>query len=187
MTICEDFGGIEVTTKNAFGIGYINRKVLLKITWVSYGAYTITVQKAAELPMSANKYTEPKTDYSISITPEQVDKVAELFEAAETPERMQCYKPFYEDYDPDRSMFDMEHDTLFQAFKQKDRVILTNINFVCGVPSSMDSLNMTFEDYLKFKAYLDSKRDQVFYSGVKFGPAGVEAVWCGEKKPDHVK
>jgi hypothetical protein len=186
MTICEDFGGIEVTTKNAFGIGYIARKVMLKITWVSCGHYSIAVQKAQELPIHANKHTEPKTDYTIHMTPEQVDKVAELFEAAPSPERMQCYKPFYEDFDPDRGMFDMGHDTLFQAFRQKDRVVLANTYFVCGLPSGMDTLNMTFEDYKRFKEYLDSKRDQVFYSGVKFGPAGVEAVWAGPK-PDFVK
>lgn len=187
MTICESLGEFETNTKKYGLFGVVNRKVKLKVTWVSCGTYSIDVQKFEELGVDSNKYTEPKTDFQMHMTPDHVEKVAELFDAAVTPDRMSSHKPFYEDYDPDRCMFDMGHDTLFQAFRQKERVILTNIYFEMGVPTSMDSLNMSFDEYKKFKAFLDERKDQIFYSGVKIGPAGVESVWVGPEKPDHVK
>lgn len=167
MTISIQIGELETQTKKRDLFGYAELKIKLQVTWHSCGCYAIWVEKMESLD---NKYIEPKTGFSLHMNPEHLEKVAEMFPNAPVRPRMETHKPFYEDYDPDRGMFDFGHDTLFQAFKdplENNRVIIANINFNGGIPSSLDSLSLDFDEFKKLKTLIDDKKGEIFYSGVK--------------------
>ena len=130
MTISEDIGKIKVTLAHDGLIGMRSREVELDVTWVSCGVYQVEYWR----PRNAENHEVLVTDdwyppnTSISFTPEQFEKVAELYPNAPKHERGECYKPFYEDYDLDRGMFDFEYDRLFQAFKDPHYISLTTPN-----------------------------------------------------------
>ena len=121
--------------------------------------------KNHEVIVEENWY--PPNTY-ISFTPEQFDKVIELYPLALENERSQCYKSFYEDYDFSRGMFDFCDDTLFQAFKQDGRVYLVQHLFSYGAPTTHTNvLGLNIDDLKKLKELLDSKKGEIFYSGCK--------------------
>jgi hypothetical protein len=117
----------------------------------------------------AEDWYPPNT--SISFTPEQFDKIFELYPAAPKQERLQCYKPFYEDYTASRDVFDFGNDWLFQAYKDLhpnvERVYMVVRNFIHGRPTETTSvLGISWEDFLRLKVLLDSNKHEIFYSGV---------------------
>ena len=174
MTIAEVFGKFKARLKHQGCIGYREREVELDVTWVSCGVYEITYYRPSDAEnhevLVVEDWYPPNT--SISFTPEQFEKVVELYPQAPKRQRDECYKPFYEDYDLCRGMFDLEFDTLFQAFKDPhenvERVYLVNHLFVCGSPStSTQVLGLYIEDFHRLRDLIESKKDQIFYSGCK--------------------
>ncbi len=191
MTCTEDFGKFTTKIKHQTCIGYREREVDLSITWVSCGVYSFQYWRPQDADdpevIGTDKEWYPGNIH-FSITPEQFDKVAELYPAAPRHERAECYKPFYEQYDLDRGMFDMGCDTLFQAFKdpreEVDRVYMVNRSFIYGQPSQDSSmLALYWNEFLRLKEYIDSKRGEIFYSGCRFSSKGVEAAWVTDKPP----
>jgi hypothetical protein len=168
MTICESIGKFQTTIHRHSMFGKSTQEVEFDITWVSCGWYSITVSRLNK-PESDNE----KTNFIIHFTPEWFVKVIELYPDAEKRQRMECYKPFHEEYVPDLGMFDMGHDTLLQAFKDQfdENVILTNYHFERGVPRSVEVLNIRFDEFKRLKEYLDNpngRGSEIFYSGVQF-------------------
>ena len=108
----------------------------------------------------------------MTFTPEQFEKVIELYLDAPKHKRTECYKPFYESFDTDRGMFDFEYDTLFQAYKDPhegvDKVYLVNHSFSNGIPTSNSyTLGLFMEDFQKLRDLIESKKDEIFYSGCR--------------------
>ena len=132
-----------------------------------------------------------RPDTHISFTPEQFEKVMELFPLAPKYKRDECYKPFYENYDLDRGMFDLGHDSLFQAFKDPhddiEKVYMVSHTFVHGSPTTHTQvLGLHIDDLQRLKELLDSKKDEIFYSGCKISCDGsVEKVWVQSKEEYH--
>lgn len=172
MTIAEDIGKFKCKIKHVGLIGYREREIEFDIQWVSCGVYEMSYwrprdAKSHEILVTEDWYP-PNT--SITFTPEHFEKVVELYPLAPKQERDQCYKPFYEDYDLSRGMFDFGDDMLFQAFKDplEDRVYLVNHRFLRGVPTTSTQVLSLYADELqRLKELLDSKKDMIFYSGCK--------------------
>lgn len=172
----EDFGKFKATIESNCCLAKRHREVDLEVIWVSCGVYQITYRrpKDAENPeVIVAKDWYPK-NINISFTPEQFEKAFELFADAPKQERPDCYKPYYEDYDLDRGMFDFENDTLFQAYKDPNpspdinRVCLVNRHYGFGRPTKDSGLlELSFEDFKRLKEFLDEKKDLIFYSGCK--------------------
>ena len=154
-------------------LGKTERKVELDIKWISCGYYSITATRIDEKAEDENPYIQPKTDFHISLAPEWIKKVVELYPLAERRPRNELHKPFYEDFHTDAGMMDMGQDTLFQAFKHQleERVILTNYIFSYGVPTGhVNVFNIAFDDFQLLKEYLDDPNGngpEIFYSGCK--------------------
>lgn len=170
MTISEPIGKFKTELKNTFGLGFTRREVNLDIIWVSCGCYIITGEYVEPLTEKDNKYIVPPVDFSLMLTPEWLVKSVELFPADPNP-RMECYKPYYEDYETDQGMFDMGYDNLFRAYRDphEERAILTSHTFVCGVPANrMNVLSLKYEELKRLKEYLDNPNgngSEIFYSG----------------------
>jgi hypothetical protein len=175
MTCTEDFGKFKCTLWRETSIaGARGREVELEITWISCGVYQLDYTRPADAPHTDHGILVIEDWYPpnmrISFTPEQFDKAYELYDGAPRHKRDQCYKPYYEDYDLDRGMFDMERDELFQAYKDpiRDKVYLVQHCFASGTPTEYTSvLGLTIEDFKRLKEFLDSKRSLIFYSGCK--------------------
>ena len=171
MTITEPIGKFQTTAQYRFMFGKTERKIELDIVWISCGYYSIIATRIEEA--GDNKFIEPKTDFKISLAPEWIEKVVELYPKVERRTRNELYKPFYEDFHTDAGMMDMGQDILFQAFKHQmeERVILTNYNFLYGVPTgNVNVFNIEFEDFQLLKEYLDDPNGngpEIFYSGCK--------------------
>ena len=196
MTCTDDLGKFTAKIRHR-SLGYREREVELNVQWISSGLFSIDYWRPREedikpyYVMVAEDWYPPDT--SMSFTPDQMEKVFELYPSAPKQPRDQCYKPFYEDYDLDRYFMDMGHDSLFQAFKDphedSDMVYLVKRHFNYGIPNGEGSsfLPLHWEDFLRLREFLNSKRHMLLYSGLKIGPEGVEAIWVTDKKPDHVK
>jgi len=184
MTCTEDLGTLSVKLEYV-SLGYRGRVVDLEIIWISCGVYQVSYRrpKNAAAPMVLGTSGEwYPANVNICFTPEQFNAAFDLFEAAPKQDRENCYKPYYENYDLDRGMFDMGYDTLFQAFKdpKKDKVHLVTHTFRQGTPGQScgeNVLGLYLEDFKRLKEFIDSKSDWIFYSGVKIGNSGVEAAW----------
>lgn len=196
MTCTEPLGKFTAKIIHNGGIGCRSREVEFDIQWISSGLYSMEYWRPRgediqpHYVIVAEDWYPP--DISISFTPDQLAKIVELYPAAPKPPRDQCHKAFYEDYELDRYFMDMGHDNLLQAFKDphedRDIVYLVKRHFQHGTPTESSSvLPLFWEDLLRLKEFLDSKKDMIFYSGIKIGPEGVEAIWVTDKKPDHVK
>lgn len=173
MTITEDFGKFKATLYSSGSFARRSREVELEICWISCGLYQINYYRpddAVDAGVTVGKDWYPDNVY-LSFTPEQFDKVIELHLNAPKQSRDQCYKPFYEDYDLDRCMFDFGNDSLFQAFRSpvEEKVYLVKRNFSHGTPTEEVSvLGLSFEDLSRLNEFLNSKKDLIFYSGCKF-------------------
>ncbi len=174
MTMTADIGKFKVKIEHHGVIGKRSREVEFDVQWVSCGVYQIDYYRPRDAVDHEVLVTEDwyPPDTSISFTPEQFEKVAELFPLAPKRKRDECYKPFYEDYSLDRGMFDFEYDELFQAFKDPhdniEKVYLVNHCFIHGSPTtSVQVLGLYWEDFQRLKELLDSKKDEIFYSGCK--------------------
>lgn len=174
MTIAENFGKFKATLEHDGCIGSRSREVELDVQWVSCGVYEISYYRPRDAEdhrvLVAENWYPPDT--SISFTPEQFEKVVELYPNAPKHQRDECYKPFYEDYDLCRGMFDLEYDMLFQAFKDPhpdvEKVYMVNRCFVHGVPTTdTHVLGLSMEDFQHLKELIESKKDEIFYSGCK--------------------
>jgi hypothetical protein len=175
MTISIDIGKFEAEIEYISAIGKRSRKVELEVMWHSCWVYQVTYYR----PRDAEDHVVVVTkdwyppNINISFTPEQFDKVVELYPLAPKNERDQCYKPFYEDYDLSRGMFDFGDDVLFQAFKSPqptddERVYLVRHCFSYGTPTPDTAvLGLHVDDLKKLKELLDSKKNEIFYSGCK--------------------
>jgi hypothetical protein len=177
MTISINIGKVKVSLKYTALLGYRKREVELDVQWHSCGTYQVSYYRPREAKdyriLVEEDWYPPSVD--VGFTPEQFDKVFELFPSAVKRERMESYKPFYENYDPDRGMFDFGNDTLFQAFKDplenEDGVHLVNQYFVRGIPSeNTQVLGLSWADFMKLKDLIEREKHEIFYSGVK-------AVW----------
>lgn len=172
MTCTADIGKFKATIRYYSVIGYREREIEFDITWVSCGVYQMEYYRPRDAEkhhvMVVEDWYPPDT--FISFTPEQFEKVAELYENAPKNERINCCKPFYEDYDLDRGMVDFQQDRLFQAYKDPlhDRIYMANHYFSNGVPTTDTSvLGLSTDDFKRLKELLDSKKDEIFYSGCK--------------------
>lgn len=125
MTISIDIGKSKATIKHNGMIGYRTREVDLDVQWHSCGVFQVTYYRPSDAKDHRILVTEDwyPPNVSVSFTPEHLEKVFELYPDAPKRKRMECYIPFYEDYDPDRGMFDMGNDMLFQAYKDPPREI----------------------------------------------------------------
>lgn len=174
MTISVDLGKLKAKLEHTGIIGRRSREVELDVTWVSCGVYEVDYHRPIDAGdhqvLIEKDWYPPNT--SIGFTPEQFAKVVELYPSAPKHEkREECYKPFYEDYDLDRGMFDFGYDSLFQAFKDPlvDKVYMVNHRFILGAPStSTQVLGLYMDDFQRLKELIDSKKDEIFYSGCKF-------------------
>ena len=174
MTCTEDFGKFKCTLVRDACFAVREREVEFDVTWISCGVWSLEYWRPKDAPRTdlgilvVEDWYPPNTQ--ISFTPEQFDKAYELYPDAPRQERDKCYKPYYEDYDLDRGMFDFGHDKLFQAYKDpiKDKVYLVQRYFVRGTPSETTSvLGLSLEDFKRLKELLDSKKSSIFYSGCK--------------------
>lgn len=172
MTMTVDLGKIKVTLKHTGRFGYREREVELDVMWVSCGVYEVSYYRPRNAEshgviVAADWYPP---DTAIAFTPEQFEKVAELYPQAPKHPRDECHKPFYEDYDLSRGMFDLGDDTLFQAFKDPaegvERVYLATHQFSYGSPTTSTAvLGLHIDDFHRLKELIDSKKDEIFYSG----------------------
>lgn len=176
MTISIDIGKFKAEVEHDFLLAKRSREVEFEVTWVSCGVYQMSYHRPRESRETHVGALVRKDWYppniSISFTPEEIEKVAELFPLAPKNKRDECYKPFYENYTLDQGMFDFGHDTLFQAFKDPhenmEKVYMVNRGFAKGSPTaSTDVLGLMWEDFQRLKSLIDSKKDEIFYSGVK--------------------
>jgi hypothetical protein len=172
MTISVDLPKFKTRLKYQAEIGYREREVEFDIQWVSCGVYQMSYYRPKDAKehyiLVAEDWYPPDT--SITFTPEQFEKVYELYPNAPKNERPECYKPFYEEYDLSRGMFDFGDDCLFQAHKdpRDERVYLVNQPFLYGAPTpTKQVLGLYWEDFLRLKELLDSKKDEIFYSSCK--------------------
>ncbi len=175
MTISIDIGKFKAKIEHNGLIGKRSREVEFDVEWVSCGVYQVSYYRPRDAVDHGVLVTEDwyPPDTSISFTPEQFEKVAELYPSAPKRKRNECYKPFYEDYDLSRGMFDFGDDRLFQAFKDPydnvEKVYMVNHQFAHGAPTtSKQVLGLYLEDFQRLKNLLDSKKDEIFYSGCKF-------------------
>lgn len=178
MTISVDIGKFKATIEYKCSIGKRHREIELDVIWVSCGVYEISYHRPRDAEpydvIVAEDWYPP--DIYMSFTPEQFNKVVELYPSAPKQERNQFYKPFYEDYDLSRGTFDFGEDRLFQAFKDpnEDRVNMVNHYFIRGTPdSNMSVFGLSWEDLQRLKELLDSKKDEIFYSGCKISSSTV--------------
>jgi hypothetical protein len=174
MTICIDIGKFKATLKHDGSIGYRTREVEFDVEWVSCGVYQMSYYRPRDAANHEVLVTEDwyPPDTFISFTPEQFEKVAELYPSAPKQERVNSFKPFYEDFETDSGMFDLGLDTLFQAYKDPypdvDRVYMVNHTFSHGAPTTLTGvLGLSWEDFNRLKDLLDSKKHEIFYSGCK--------------------
>jgi hypothetical protein len=174
MTMTVDIGKFKTKLKHQSCFGYREREVEFDVTWVSCGVYQLSYYrprdaKNHEVIVEEDWYPP---DTAISFTPEQFEMVAKLYPQAPKRPRNECYKPFYENYDLDRGMFDFGNDELFQAFKDPtpdvERVYLVNRHFTYGSPStSTQVLGLYIEDFKRLQELINSKKGEIFYSGCK--------------------
>lgn len=175
MTCTEDFGKFKCKLERNTCLGLQRElEVEFDVTWVSCGVYQLEYWRPIKAPptddgiLVREEWYPPNT--SISFTPEQFDKAYELYADAPRQERDKCYKPYYEDYDTDRGMFDLGFDSLFQAYKDpiRDKVYLVQRMFIQGCPSeTTEVFGLYLEDFKRLKEFLDSKKSSIFYSGCK--------------------
>lgn len=193
MTCTDNLGKFKTRIRH-YSLGYREREVEFDVQWISSGLFSMEYWRPRgediqpHYVMVAEDWYPPDT--SCTFTPDQFDKVAELYPSAPKPERDQCHKPFYEDYDLDRYFMDMGFDRLFQAYKAPqedlDMVFLVNRSFEHGMPTEgTHVLGLFWEDFLRLKTFLEGRT--LLYSGIKIGPNGVEAAWVTDKKPAHVR
>lgn len=175
MTISEDIGKFKARIGISTLFGIRDREVELEVIWVSCGVYSIRYNrpKDATDPNIIVEEDWYPPDVHISFTPEQFEKVVELYPLALKHKRNEVYKPFYEDYTLDNGMMDFENDTLFQVFKDPhdniEKIYLVNHYFSRGSPTTQtDVLGLYSEDFEKLKDLIASKKDVIFYSGCKF-------------------
>jgi hypothetical protein len=195
MTCTDNLGKFKAKLRHQ-SLGHREREVELDVQWISSGLFSLEYWRPRDegikphYVMVAEDWYPPDT--SMSFTPDQMEKIFELYPSAPKQPRDQCYKPFYEDYELDRYFMDMGHDNLLQVYKDPhedvDMVYLVKHHFTNGIPTDSTSfLPLYWEDFLRLRDFLNSKRDMLLYSGVKIGPQGVEAVWVTKDKPPHVK
>ena len=174
MTMSVDIGKFKTRIKHQGCIGYREREVEFDVMWVSCGVYQLSYYRPSDAAdhevVVVDDWYPPNT--FITFTPEQFEKVVELYPQAPKRQRDECYKPFYEDYDLSRGMFDFGEDMLFQAFKDPaentERVYLVNHQFMCGSPTtSTQVLGLYLEDLRRLQELIDSKKDEIFYSGCR--------------------
>ena len=196
MTCTESLGKFSAKIKHRCGaLGIVReREIEFNVDWVSCGVYQMEYYRPRGDDIKPHYVIVEEDWYPpdtfCCFTPEQFEKVAELYPTAPKLPREQCYKPFYEDYELDRGMMDFGHDRLFQAYKDpcEEMVYLVNRYFVFGMPEEATNvLGLEWSDFLRLSELLISNKHLIFYSGVKFGPQGVEKVWVTDQKPDHVK
>jgi hypothetical protein len=176
MTIEIDIGKFKAKLEHDALLCRRGREVELDVTWSSCGVYVVTYSRPRDAdPVDIGILVKEEwypDSVCVSFTPEQFEKVCELFPSALKQERNQCYKPFYEDYDLDRGMMDFGMDGLFQAFKDYhlnvEKVYLVNHMFARGAPTSNSQvLGLHWEDFKILKDLIESKKGEIFYSGCK--------------------
>lgn len=174
MTISIDIGKFEADIEHISMIGKRSRKVEFNVQWHSCGVYQVSYHRPRDaknhIVIVEPDWYPPNTH--VSFTPEQFEKVIELYPSAPKNERDQCYKPFYEDYTLSLGMFDDGNDTLFQAFKGScpgdERIYFVEHCFSYGTPTTNTHvLGLLVDDLKKLKELLVSKKDEIFYSGCK--------------------
>lgn len=174
MTISIDLPKYKVSIRHQSTIGYREREIEFDVQWISCGLYQLSYYRPSDAKSHCiiveDDWYPP--NISISFTPEQFDKVFELFPAAPKEKRIHCYKAFYENFTVDNGMFDFCHDTLFQAYKDPcpntDKVYMVNRKFIYGAPTAdICVLGLKWNDFLRLKELIDSKKNKIFYSGVK--------------------
>jgi hypothetical protein len=172
MTCTSEIGKFKATIRHESMLGYREREVEFDVTWVSCGVYQMSYYRPRDAKPHYVIVVEDwyPPDTFISFTPEQFEKVSELYLLAPKHERNQCYEPFYEDYDLDNGMIDFQNDDLFQAYRDpiKDWVYLVNHMFTHGCPTtSTQVLGLSWTDFLRLKDLICSKKNEIFYSGCK--------------------
>ncbi len=188
MTMEVNIGKFKTEIKHQTGFGYRKREVEFDVSWISCGTYQMSYRRpfdaTPEYVLVTNDWY-PADTFS-SFTPEQFEKVAELFPSAPHPKRNEAYKPFYENFTTDMGMIDLGYDCLFQAFKDQkvETVYLVNQSFVRGVPATSTSvLGLEWKDFLRLKELIDNKKNETFYSGCKISSGGeMQAVWVGNEE-----
>ena len=186
MTISVDIGKFKAKIEHYSLLAIRHQEVELDVMWVSCGVYEVNYYRPRDaishIVITTEDWHPPDTH--ISFTPEQFAKVVELYPSASKNERDECHKPFYEDYDLSRGMFDFGDDRLFQAFKDPhvDKVYMVNHYFVHGSPTtSADVLGLYMDDFQKLKDLIDNKKGEIFYSGCKISmPSVMTAIKPGE-------
>lgn len=170
MTVSIPIGKFKTQVKKPSLIGTSIREAELDIWWHSCGIYTINGSFSEEpTETEVHAHIQQKLKFDINLTPQFIEKVIELYPSATKRERKDCHLPFYQEYDFDRSMFDLGQDTLLQAFKDnsiENRIVLTNYNFSYGNPNSLKVLNLDFEEFKRLKEFLDNG-PEIFYSGCR--------------------
>jgi hypothetical protein len=176
MTISVDIGKFKTRLRYQSEIGYREKEVEFDVQWVSCGCYQVSYYRPFDAKDHGIMVTAQEDWYppntSITFTPEQFDKVAELYLGAPKNKRNECYKPFYEEYTLSRGMFDFVDDELFQAYKDPypdmEMVYLVNHRFLRGAPTpNIHVLGLYWDDFKRLKELLDSKKGEIFYSGCK--------------------
>jgi hypothetical protein len=168
MTICKHITEFETTLETRFLGTIIKRKIKIDIKWISFGLYSLQ----AKCIEKKRKKRKKELEFRISLAPEWIEKVIELYPEADRRSRTESHKPFYEKYDINRCMiFDMGQDILFQAFKHplKETVTLTNLYFNHGEPMEhIDVFSVSFEEFKRLKEVLDDpngKGSETLHSG----------------------
>ncbi|MGH7175640.1 MAG: hypothetical protein ACREGR_04775, partial [Minisyncoccia bacterium] len=175
-----DIGKFTARIEHGEHIGMRSREVELKVMWHSCGVYDVSYYRPRDAEPHYVIVVEDwyPPDTQVSFTPEQFDKVVELYPSAPRRSRGEAHKPFYEDYDLSRGMFDFEDDCLFQAYKDPhegvERVYMVDHMFLHGRPTTnTTALGLDMADFQKLKDLIDSKKGEIFYSGCKIAMPSV--------------
>ncbi len=164
MTIDITIGKFQTQILKYEVFGYKLHDVELDINWVSCGVYSIHVNYLNE------KSDIKKPSFVISLQPDWLKKVEELYPVGEKRPRTDCHKPFYEVLGTAYGMIDFGEDTFFQAFKDptKEYVALTTTHFSNGIPNGIRVLTISFDEFKKLRSYLKNPNGngpEIFYSG----------------------
>lgn len=180
MTISINIGRFKAELEHDGLIGTRSREVELDVMWHSCGIYQVSYYRPRDAVDHIVLVTEDwyPPDTTCVFTPEQLEKVAELFPLASKRKRDECYKPFYEEYTLSNGMFDFGDDDLFQAFKDPgetvEKVYMVNRSFSHGVPTTSSSvLGLRKEDFQRLKDLIDSKKNEIFHSVCKVSFSGL--------------
>lgn len=169
MTYTENLGEIEVNLEHNASLCIKSRVVDLRVNWHSCCIYEVSYRRpndAGDHRVIVESDWYPPS-FQIHFTPEDFDKAFELFPDAPKNKRKDCYKPYYENYELSRGMFDFGDDELFQAYKDPydeiEKVYLVNRFFTHGTPSTgTEVLGLYFDDFKKLKEFIDITRPQIF-------------------------